>query len=109
MHAMIEARLPEIGDLCRRLGVRRLDLFGSAVSESFDTDSSDVDVLAEFDTRPGFDHFGAYFGRKEGFVQILGRPVDVVSASSIRNPYFRERVMQTREPLYAATLGDTNA
>jgi hypothetical protein len=109
MHAMFEARLPEIGDLCRRLGVRRLDLFGSAVSESFDTDSSDVDVLAEFDTRPGFDHFGASFGLKEGLVRILGRPVDVVSASSIRNPYVRERVMQTGESLYAATLGDTNA
>ncbi len=102
MHAMIEARLAEIGDLCRRLGVRRLDLFGSAVGDSFNPESSDVDVLAEFDVRPGFDHFGTYFGLKEGLEQILGRPVDVVSASNLRNPYFRERVMQSREPLYAA-------
>jgi uncharacterized protein len=102
MHAIIEARLGEIGDLCRRLGVRRLDLFGSAVGDSFDPDSSDVDVLAEFDVRPGSDHFGAYFGLKEGLERILGRPVDVVSASNLRNPYFRERVIQTREPLYAA-------
>jgi predicted nucleotidyltransferase len=102
MHAIIEARLPAIRDLCQRLGVRRLDLFGSAVEDSFDPDSSDVDMLAEFDVRPGFDHFGAYFGLKEGLERILGRPADVVSASSIRNPYFRERVMQTRESLYAA-------
>ncbi len=42
------------------------------------------------------------FGLKEGLERLLGRAVDVVSAMSIRNPYFRDRVMQTREPLYAA-------
>jgi uncharacterized protein len=99
MHAMIKARLPEIADLCRRLGIRRLDLFGSAVDESVPA-CNDIDVLAEFGTRPGFDHFGAYFGLKEGLEQILSLPVDVVSASNLRNPYFRERVMQTREPLF---------
>jgi predicted nucleotidyltransferase len=73
--------------------------FGSAVGESFDPESSDVDFLVEFDIRPGFDYFGTYFGLKEGLERILGRPVDVVS---VRNPYFRDRVMQTREPVYAA-------
>jgi hypothetical protein len=28
--------------------------------------------------------------------------IDVVSATAIRNPYFRSEVMRTREPLYAA-------
>lgn len=102
MHKLVEARLPEIAALCRGLGIRRLDLFGSALDESFSPDSSDVDFLVEFDVRPGFDYLGTYFGLKEGLEQILGRPVDVVTSSSIRNPYFRERVMQTREPLYAA-------
>ena len=91
----------EIEALCRGLGIRRLDLFGSAVGGSFDPDSSDVDVLVEFDIRPGFDYFGTYFGLKESLERILGSPVDVVS-TSIRNPYFRDQVMRTRETLYAA-------
>lgn len=45
---------------------------------------------------------GTYFDLKESLEQILGRPVDVVSATSIRNPYFRDQVMRTREKLYAA-------
>lgn len=102
MHEIIEARLHEIEDLCRGLGVRRLDVFGSAVSDSFDVVSSDVDVLVEFDARPGFDHFGSYFALKEGLEQIFDRQVDLVSSSSIRNPYFRRRVMKTKETLYAA-------
>ena len=98
MHEMIEQKREGIEALCRGLGIRRLDLFGSAVGGSFDPDSSDVDVLVEFDIRPGFDYFGTYFGLKEGLERILGSPVDVVSVTSIRNPYFRDQVMRTREP-----------
>ncbi|NHD16751.1 MULTISPECIES: nucleotidyltransferase domain-containing protein [unclassified Actinopolyspora] len=102
MHELIEEKRQEIEELCSMLSVRRLDLFGSAVDGSFDAVSSDVDVLVEFEAGPDFDHFGAYFGLKEGLERILGRPVDVVSSSSLRNPYFRQRVLETREELYAA-------
>jgi hypothetical protein len=30
------------------------------------------------------------------------KPPDLVSVTSLRNPYFRDRVMRTRELLYAA-------
>ncbi|WP_131746640.1 nucleotidyltransferase domain-containing protein [Frankia sp. Cppng1_Ct_nod] len=103
MHPLVEVRRAEIQGLCRRLGIRRLDLFGSATSEAFDPDSSDVDVLVEFDTdRAGFDYYGSYFGLKEELERLLGRAVDVVSITSIRNPYFRDQVMRTRQLLYAA-------
>ncbi|SBW20869.1 DNA polymerase beta domain-containing protein [Candidatus Protofrankia californiensis] len=102
MHPVIGTRRSEIEALCRRLGIRRLDVFGSAVGASFDVDSSDVDVLVEFDdARTGFDYFGSYFDLKEGLERLLGRAVDVVSVTSIRNPYFRDQVMRTRQPLYA--------
>lgn len=103
MHTLIQTKRQEIEDLCRRLGVRRLDVFGSAVGDSFDPQTSDVDVLVEFtDDQRGFDYFDTYFSLKEGLEQLLGRAVDVVSVTSIRNPYFRDRVMRTRERLYAA-------
>jgi predicted nucleotidyltransferase len=102
VHELIESRRHEIEDLCSRLDVLRLDLFGSATGDSFDAATSDVDLLVEFDVRPGFDYFGTFFALKEGLEEILGRPVDLVSSSSIRNPYFRQTVMETKEMLYAA-------
>ncbi|PPK69684.1 nucleotidyltransferase domain-containing protein [Actinokineospora auranticolor] len=102
MHEIIIANLPEIEELCRRHGVRRLDVFGSAVGDSFDPTSSDVDTLVDFDAPPGFDHFGSYFALKEGVERLFGRSVDLVSGSAIRNPYFRQQVMETGELLYAA-------
>ena len=37
-----------VGELCRKYSVRRLVLFGSAVTDRFDTSRSDVDFLVEF-------------------------------------------------------------
>ncbi|WP_234817014.1 MULTISPECIES: nucleotidyltransferase family protein [Mycolicibacterium] len=82
--------------------MRRLDVFGSAAGDSFDADSSDVDVLVEFDLSADFDYFDHYFSLKEGLERILGRSVDVVTVGSIKNPYFRRHVMATRQVVYAA-------
>lgn len=102
MHVAIESKVPEIERLCGRFGVRRLDLFGSATGDTFDEASSDIDVLVEFSGGPRFDYFGNYFGLKEGLEELFGRSVDIVTMSSVKNPYFREQVLQTRETLYAA-------
>ena len=99
VHEVVESRRHQIQTLCRELSVRRLDVFGSAVNDSFDVDTSDVDVLVEFEARPDFDH---YFALKEGLEEIIGRPVDVVTMAGLANPYFRRRVMQTRKLIYAA-------
>jgi len=45
--AQIQVPAAEVGDLCRRNGIRKLALFGSVLTERF-IDSSDVDVLVEF-------------------------------------------------------------
>lgn len=99
MHEVLESKREQIRELCRELAVRRLDVFGSAVSEAFDVTTSDVGVLVEFAAVPDFDR---YFDLKEGPEAILDRRVDVVTPSGLGNPYFRERVLQTRELIYAA-------
>jgi uncharacterized protein len=102
MHPSVETALPEIRALCRRLGVRRLDLFGSASGPEQKTAPADVDVLVEFDELPPGRLFAAYFQLKEGLERILGTSVDVISAGGIENPYFRAHAFDQREPLYAA-------
>jgi predicted nucleotidyltransferase len=76
-----------IARLCRQYGVHRMVVFGSAVTESFDELRSDVDFLVEFDEGIE-DRFAAYFGLKESLETLLGRPVDLVAAPALKNPYF---------------------
>jgi predicted nucleotidyltransferase len=102
VHSSVAAVLPEIAALCERLGVSRLDLFGSATGPSFDEHTSDVDVAVEFGTPAAANYFDAYFALKEGLELLLGRPVDVVVSSSVRNPCFLRQLRSESELLYAA-------
>ena len=55
MMAMIEIvrqHGQEIAALCRKYGVRKLELFGSAASGVFDPAGSDIDFFYEFDENP---------------------------------------------------------
>lgn len=89
-----------LAELCRRYGVRRLELFGSAASGAFDPARSDVDFLVDFDNDSA-GLFDRYFGLKEALEVLYGRPVDLVSAGSLRNPYFIAAVNETRRLVYA--------
>lgn len=102
MSPEIRQRKAEIEHLCRRFHVRRLDLFGSAASESERAAQSDFDFLVEFESLPAGTYADAYFGLLEALEKLLGRPVDLVVGSAIRNPYFREAIEPTRVLLYAA-------
>jgi uncharacterized protein len=102
MHVTITTHREDIVALCGRLGVSRLDVFGSATSSAFNEASSDVDFLVEFVDPSSPSYFDDYFSLKEGLEHILGRPVDLVTRTSIENPYFLQRVEATREGLFAA-------
>lgn len=91
----------ELAALCRRANVRRLDAFGSAVRDDFDPVTSDFDFLVEFDEVPPASYAQAYFALKEGLEKLFGRPVDLVTDSSLANPYFRDRVAAERRNIYA--------
>lgn len=101
MIPVISMKQDAIADLCRQFGIRRLDLFGSAATGSFDPVTSDFDFVVDL---------GAYergVARRflrfaEALEALLGRRVDLVTEDSIVNPYFRFAVDRTREPLYEA-------
>jgi len=59
---IVERNLPALTELCRRFGVRRLDLFGSAATGHFDPARSDLDFLVEFEAPPAGGFRGPYSG-----------------------------------------------
>jgi hypothetical protein len=48
MIPLIEKKRFAAEELCRKYRVIRLEVFGSAVGDSFDPDKSDLDFLVEF-------------------------------------------------------------
>ena len=103
MIPLVEDRVEEVAEICRRHGVERLDLFGSAAREGFDAEGSDLDFVVSFERRDPPALFDRYFGLKEDLEALFGRGVDLVMEGAIgKNPYFAESVAETRVPLYAA-------
>jgi predicted nucleotidyltransferase len=102
--SLVEDRVEEIMLICRRHGVERLDLFGSAAGEGFDDlGDSDLDFVVSFERRDPPELFDRYFGLKEDLEGLFGRGVDLVMEGAVKkNPYFAENVAETRVPLYAA-------
>lgn len=101
MVAIVEHKRTALAELCRRYGVERLYLFGSAVLGRFDARHSDLDFLVSFLNRePTGEYADRYLGFADDLERLFGRPVDLVTEQSIRNPYFRNEVDATRQLVY---------
>jgi hypothetical protein len=98
----IEQNRAKLESLCRRFHVRRLDLFGSAAINQMHP-ASDLDFLVEFDDTVASNRFDTYFELLESLKRLFGCPVDLVEPGGLRNPYFIQRVNETRRPVYAAS------
>lgn len=102
MTDLIESRARELRALCERHWVRRLSLFGSALREDFDPESSDLDFVVEFQPMTSQEHAEAYFEFIEALEELFGRRVDLVEAGVVRNPYLRREIEAGQETLYGA-------
>jgi len=103
MHSDIASRQPELVDLCRRFGVARLEVFGSA-ARGFDyqPQSSDADFLVTFEPSMRND-LAAFSDFKEALESLLRRPVDLVERETVeasRNYVRRRRILAEAEPIY---------
>ena len=96
----IEPFLPEIEKICKKYEAKSLTLFGSALTEEFDPDNSDLDFLLELITPE--DGFNKYFGIKEELEKLLNREVDLVMPKAIRNPYLKESIYSRLKKCYDA-------
>ncbi|WP_156909980.1 nucleotidyltransferase family protein [Rubritepida flocculans] len=91
-----------LAQLCRRHGVRRLDVFGSATQpERFDPARSDIDLLVDYAPEAAPSAFD-FLALREELAALFGRPVDLAMASAIRNPYLRRSIDAARTPLFVA-------
>ena len=89
-----------LSNLCAIYGVKRLELFGSALRSDFDLKNSDLDFLIEFAGSQSTGAFDRYFGLKEALERLFQRPVDLVEIKAIKNPYFRQAIERDKVLVY---------
>ena len=98
MHSHVAHSRPAIAQLCEKLAVRRLDLFGSASRGG--VEAHDFDFIVELFPNQPASQARRCIALAEGLEALLGKPVDLVTQRSIRNPYFAQAIQGQRVPVY---------
>jgi len=96
-------RIPkkEIAALCRKYGVRKLSLFGSAARGEMKPES-DVDLMLEFDPASKTSLWD-YPAMQEDFSVLFDhRKVEFASPEILRNPFRRKTILPDLKTLYEA-------
>jgi predicted nucleotidyltransferase len=108
MISLLTDNADRIVALCKKYDVRKLEVFGSAATGRFDEQKSDVDFIVDFGNYSAGDAF-RFVDFAQEMEQLLGRPIDLLTAGHIRNPYLREAVDEQRVTIYAARDSQTAA
>jgi predicted nucleotidyltransferase len=90
----------DIVRLCEKYGINELSIFGSSIRDDF-TQNSDVDILVSFGKTSEITLFDIMDLENE-FSQLLNRAVDIVEKEALKNPIRKNKILSTREIIYAA-------
>lgn len=103
MIALLNAQKPGIEAICKTFRIRRLEIFGSAAKGDFNPAHSDLDFIVEFDASDvDTGLLNRFLALATALEKLLGREVDLLTPQSIRNPYFKKKVDESRELVYEA-------
>ena len=92
----------QIIDLCKVYQVKRLYLFGSLASDKMN-DESDIDFLISFDENLEVsDYSNNYFTIHEKLESLLNEKIDLITESSLQNPYFIESLNANKVLFYGS-------
>ncbi len=86
--------------LCQKHNVRFLYGFGSSVTENFNKKTSDIDLLVEIDEADPLERGDKLISLWDNFESFFNRKVDMLTESSIQNPYLKKRIDCTKILIY---------
>lgn len=99
---LISDNIEYIKKICEANSVSELYLFGSALTNNFNSESDlDFAVIFKEGLSP-IEKGDAYFNLLEGLSNLLKRKIDLVSYSVIKNPIFKSALDNSKMTLYAA-------
>jgi uncharacterized protein len=96
---LIDNYKSQIIELCDNHRVKKLYLFGSVLTDQF-KESSDIDMLVQFNQIELLEYFDNYMDLKEQLEKILNRQVDLVENQAIKNPIFRQVLDREKRLFY---------
>ena len=95
----LESYTSDIIKLCETHKVKSLYVFGSVLTDNFNSDS-DIDLIVDFANIDVEEYADNYYDLKFSLQAILKRPIDLLEEKAIKNPYFKQSVNLQRQLVY---------
>lgn len=96
----IQKRITDFKALCQNHNVKYLYAFGSSTNDKFDSEKSDIDLLVEIDSYDPLVRGENLISLWATFETFFNRKVDLLTDSSIKNPYLRNSIDSTKVLIY---------
>jgi len=98
--AEINQRQPDFIALCKNHQVKSLYAFGSSVTDRFNPDTSDIDLVVEIDDLNPLDRGEILISFWDKLEIFFHRKVDLLTENSIRNPFLKKSIETTKVLIY---------
>jgi predicted nucleotidyltransferase len=80
--------------------VDRIYAFGSSVTDRFDLEKSDIDLVVSLAVDDPLEYGELLLSLWDSLELFFGRKVDLLTDDSIRNPYLRTSIERTKKLVY---------
>ena len=97
---LIKERYAGFVDVCRTHKVDKIYAFGSSITNHFDPETSDIDVVVKIDIEDPVDRGEALLSLWDNLEILFDRKVDLLTDDSIRNPFLRNNIDRTKKLIY---------
>ena len=100
IHNEIRKNLSLFSDICKNHGIKSLYAFGSSVTEQFNPQRSDIDLLVEMEDMDPLEKGEKLLSLWDKLEDFFQRKVDLLTQKSLKNPFLLENIDKTKILLY---------
>jgi len=96
----ISDKINDFNAVCKAHNVKYIYAFGSSITTEFDSANSDIDLLVEIDDADPVERGEKLISLWDTFENFFKRKVDLLTETSIHNPYLRKSIDSTKILIY---------
>ncbi len=85
--------------LCRKYQVKTLFVFGSVLTQRFNAES-DIDFVVDIQAEEPLIYADNYFNLKFALEDLLHKPIDLLEAKTLKNPFLKQSIDSTKIVFY---------
>ena len=90
-----------LANICKdNQAIKKLYIFGSALTPQFDEETSDIDVLIETTDMQPEEKGENLIALWDNLEVLFDRKIDLLTENSLRNPFLKKEIERTRKLIY---------